>query len=134
METFCTATRQYAKKQMQWFRRDNAFCFVPVDLNCEASVRVGNAANLVVQLCQMSREEYEAELSGDKANFAKGESSIDAIAGLSWRTKQENEAQGKGMKFYTPKRYKLLEGTDVYDAVLKEADDCTSRMQGLEWE
>lgn len=127
VETFCTATRQYAKKQMQWFRRDPTFMFLPVNLENEAELRVEDTARLVFQYCTMSKEEYGGELLVLDADGNDNDS-------LSFRTKRGNELQAKGMKFYTPKRYKLIEGTDVYDYVLKEADLCTSRMQGgLDW-
>jgi tRNA dimethylallyltransferase len=47
VDDFATATRQYAKKQMQWFRKDPEFAFIPVDMQCNKSERVDQAAEYV---------------------------------------------------------------------------------------
>ena len=134
MADFASATRRYAKKQMQWFRRDPDFLFVPVDLSASAEDRVGAAADAVLNLCLLPREEYERELAGpdgddddeDRARGAVGDENLP----LSWRTKVENERQGKGMKFFRAQRRSIVEGTDLYESILEEADSCAARLRG----
>eukprot|EP00532_Pseudo-nitzschia_australis_P011166 CAMPEP_0168234852 /NCGR_PEP_ID=MMETSP0140_2-20121125/18499_1 /TAXON_ID=44445 /ORGANISM="Pseudo-nitzschia australis, Strain 10249 10 AB" /LENGTH=488 /DNA_ID=CAMNT_0008167697 /DNA_START=359 /DNA_END=1823 /DNA_ORIENTATION=- len=107
LHEFTTATRRYAKKQMAWFRKDKEFMFIPVSLKLNKSDRVDAAANAINRLCQLSREDYESELLGGD-EF------------LSGKTKRENEAQGKTMKFYTPERHILTPGSKEYESVLTE--------------
>ncbi|VEU42520.1 unnamed protein product [Pseudo-nitzschia multistriata] len=116
LNEFTTATRRYAKKQMSWFRKDKEFMFIPVSLKLDKPDRVDAAANAINQLCKLSREDYEKELSGgDKY--------------LSGQTKRENEAQGKTMKFYTPERHILIPGSKEYENVLTEAIQCRQRVR-----
>ena len=111
LSEFKTSTRRYAKKQMAWFRKDTDFMFVPVSLNnTEKSDRVDAAANAIGRLCQLSREDYEKELFG-----------ADSTSG---KTKRENEAQGKTMKFYKPERHILKLGTEEYASALAEGIEC----------
>lgn len=116
LHEFTTATRRYAKKQMAWFRKDKEFMFIPVSLKLNKSDRVDAAANAINRLCQLSREDYESELLGGD-EF------------LSGKTKRENEAQGKTMKFYTPERHILTPGSKEYESVLTEAVECRERVR-----
>ena len=116
LDKFRTATRQYAKKQMQWFRRDGKFMFIPVDLTQSSNNRINVAASSIEKLCQLDRSSYEAELANPQS--------------ISATTIANNEGQAKKMKFYVGKRYKLIEGSDSYRKVIEEADSCTGKMQG----
>lgn len=123
LDEFTTATRRYAKKQMQWFRRDEKFMFVPVKLSDSSSERVQSTAKTIRDMCVLARDDFDKELapleqSSDKDSYSK-----------SYETKRKNESQGKTMKFYIGKRHKLVEGTDVLKNVIAEADQCTSRIQ-----
>jgi len=77
IEDFTTATRRYAKKQMSWFRKDDSFMFVPVQVLDERKkgddenevetkeatmLRVEKAAGIITEMCLLSREEYEKQL------------------------------------------------------------------------
>ena len=115
LDSFTTATRQYAKKQMQWFRRDGKFMFIPVNLNLSKEERVTMSSNQVLHMCKLSRSQYDRELISPES--------------LSAKTISKNEQQAKGMKFYIGKRYKIIDGSDVYQRVMAEADHCTFRMQ-----
>jgi len=110
LKEFTTATRRYAKKQMAWFRKDKDFMFIPVSLNLEKSVRINAAANDISRLCLLSRKDYEKELFG--------------IDSTSEKTKRENEAQGKTMKFYKPERHILKLDTTEYADALAEGIEC----------
>jgi len=116
LDEFKAATRRYAKKQMQWFRKDENFIFIPVDLDHSSTVRLDEATNSIQQMCTLKRDEFEKELRTVKDS--KDQLSISA------KTKLLNEQQGKKMKFYLPKRHKLVEGSNVYSKVLAEADEC----------
>ena len=48
---------------------------------------------------------------------------------ISQKTRAENEAQGKGMKFYQMKRYRLKEGTKELQQAMEQADLCTNQLQ-----
>lgn len=120
IDNFATATRQYAKKQMQWFRRDGDFVFVPVRMDCGKEERASEAATIISNMCKLSVADFEAELASPD-----GEENVP----LSARTKVENELQGKKMKFFMSKRTALLEGSADFLAVLKEADRCMKMVQ-----
>jgi len=133
LDEFTTATRRYAKKQMQWFRKDERFIFVPVQLSQPSSLRVDDVANTIKQLCIMPRQDFEKELAPalvDKKNVKINELSDEELKlPLSARTKLQNERQGKNMKFYQNRRHKLVIGSAKYDSALKEAGECAKRMQ-----
>lgn len=120
IDNFATATRQYAKKQMQWFRRDDDFVFVPVRMDCGKEERASEAASIISNMCKLSVVNFEAELAS-----SDGEENIP----LSARTKVENELQGKKMKFFMSKRTVLSEGSEDFSALLKEADGCMKMVQ-----
>lgn len=115
LNDFTTATRQYSKRQMSWFRKDKEFVFVPVTLNSTKSDRVEGAAAVIQKYCQMSREEYEQNLySGD---------------GESAKCKDANEKQGKKMRLYQLGRQILKKGNSEFQSALAEALDCRQRIQ-----
>lgn len=130
LETFATATRQYAKKQMSWFRKDGRFVFVPVRLVADddddddqpktevvpAEQRVAEATDAIVRLCRLSREDYEAELARPD--------------GVSANTIRRNQDQAKGMKFHRgDRRYVLTKGSEALRRVIEEAEDCAERLR-----
>mmetsp|Transcript_13360 Transcript_13360/g.20072 ORF Transcript_13360/g.20072 Transcript_13360/m.20072 type:complete len:605 (+) Transcript_13360:53-1867(+) len=122
IDNFATATRQYAKKQMQWFRRDDDFVFVPVRMDCEKEERSSEAANIISNMCKLSAANFETELTS-----SDGEENVP----LSAKTKIENELQGKKMKFFMSKRTVLSEGSENFLALLKEADECMKMVQEM---
>lgn len=143
LNEFTTSTRRYAKKQMQWFRKDNKFMFVPVPIAEDSSSRVEKVTKIIQEMCVMPRKDFEMELipadiskkkeiTKEIAYEAKGvkDDTVDALP-LSARTKLQNEKQGKQMKFYQSKRHSLIEGSQNYQFVMKEADECTSRIHLL---
>ena len=69
IDVFATATRQYAKKQMQWFRRDDEFAFVPVQMDIDKSDRVDNAAQIISDMCKLDLVDYKASLSSDSIHL-----------------------------------------------------------------
>lgn len=110
LDEFTTATRRYAKKQMQWFRRDEAFVFIPVSLSEDnLSARVEAAAARIRELCIQSREEYTCEMSS---------------MSQSAEIKMKNAMQSNGMKFYMAKRFRIVNGSQEMERVLEEADAC----------
>lgn len=131
LDDFKTATRRYAKKQMQWFRKDETFIFIPVPLLEHSESRVETVAKYIKNFCTMSRTDFEKELlpihEGSKRKKGESEMNVEEMS-LSTRIKHINEKQGKSMKFYQGKRHKLFEGSREYDEVLKEADICTLQM------
>ncbi len=122
IDNFATATRQYAKKQMQWFRRDDDFVFVPVNMDLNKEERTIETARIITDMCKLSAAEFEVELK-----------SCDEYGNvpLSAKIKSENELQGKKMKFFMSKRNILSEGSDEFLSLLKEADDCTKLVQSI---
>jgi hypothetical protein len=100
---------------MSWFRKDKDFLFVPVPLSVDKSERVDAAASSIQSYCQMSREDFETELS-----------SGDSTSALS---KKENEGQGKGMKFYRFERHILKEGTTEFHNSFSQAIEFRNRLQ-----
>jgi tRNA dimethylallyltransferase len=126
IDDFATATRQYAKKQMQWFRRDAEFAFIPVQMECDKAKRVADAAKIIGDMCTSCREDFDAELW-----TSNNESDESNELPLSARTKSDNERQGKTMKFFISKRTRLMEGSDEFLAALVDADECTKLVQCL---
>jgi tRNA dimethylallyltransferase len=141
VDVFTAATRQYAKKQMQWFRRDAQFVFVPVPTTVGSTQskeeRNTKTAEAIVKLCCLPRSDYDKELimppqagSGSKGKHTKKHD--DAEMSNSARMKQANEAQGQKMKFYRGERFLLQPNSNELAHVMKEADECTARMQDLQ--
>jgi tRNA dimethylallyltransferase len=117
LDEFTAATRQYSKKQMQWFRRDKECIFIPVDLSSDITKdqRIEEAAKMIMNFCIISREDYEMELT-------RGEFS------LSEKTKKVNEEQAKGMRVFLGKRNIYKQGSDELKKILQVADTCTSKI------
>jgi tRNA dimethylallyltransferase len=112
---FTTATRRYSKKQMQWFRKDDKFVFVPVAIKDEKEKRVSEAAKAIQELVKLPREEFDRQCFSEDSVSAK--------------TMKANETQAKGMKFYQFKRYLLKPGTSELANSLADADQCTNQLQ-----
>jgi tRNA dimethylallyltransferase len=121
VDDFATATRQYAKKQMQWFRKDPEFAFIPVDMQCNKSERVDQAAKYIADMCQMPREQFDEQL-----NMTCNDN--DQLP-LSAKTKVGNEKQGKGMKFFISQRKQLVPDSAEMRDVIANADECTQLIQ-----
>jgi hypothetical protein len=116
LDEFTTATRRYSKKQMQWFRKDEAFVFIPLSLSEENhSTRVTEAATRIRDLCTQSRQEFESEKSSTKSKSSE--------------TKQKNAMQSRGMKFFMPQRFRIVHGSPELDRILEEADTCVRMIQ-----
>lgn len=124
LNSFTASTRQYAKKQMQWFRKDERFMFIPVNVSSEKPIE--SAADMIRTLCSWPREEFNKALSKSIVDSHDDEQSLYSV---STRTKIQNEAQGKKMKFYQPKRHTLVDGSDLFNKVLSDADECASRLR-----
>ena len=141
VETFATATRQYAKKQMQWFRRENSFAFIPVNMDTVKEERVARTAQIIADMCKLHPDEYDSELSLETKSKSEGGDALDSrggTGGLMWQTpslsaqtRLENERQGKGMKYFLSKRVHLVDGSDDFMKIMAEADACTRLVQGL---
>jgi tRNA dimethylallyltransferase len=115
VDQFTTATRRYAKKQMQWFRKDEQFVFVQVPLSENRDERVKIALDEIVRLLSLSRAEYDKER-------------LDATS-KSAASRRNNEAQGKGMRTYQFKRHVLIPESKEARQSLLEADACTQQLQ-----
>ena len=112
---FTTATRRYAKKQMQWFRRDDDFVFVPVDLSLSPTERVQKTAQEIARMIQLSRPDYDKERCSESS--------------LSAQIRRVNEEQGGKMKTYQFERHILKPGSKEADEALQIADLCSQRLQ-----
>lgn len=129
---FTAATRQYSKKQMSWFRRDDKFMFIPVSLvnhdkdgidkasTMSKEERVNEVVKIISSMSCLSREKFDYELTNSDPNH------------MSVKARKMNEDQAKGMKVYQGKRYYLVEGNTNFEKVMSEADECTSRMQRMD--
>eukprot|EP00977_Amphora_coffeiformis_P021694 scaffold9735_cov174-Amphora_coffeaeformis.AAC.8 len=115
LEDFTTATRRYSKRQMQWFRRDRDFVFVPISFDDDKKSRVELASSSIGRLVTVSRKEFEQER--DDPN------------GMNEPTREANEAQGKKMKTYQFARRTFTEGSDALKEVLETVDECRHRFQ-----
>jgi tRNA dimethylallyltransferase len=115
MDKFTTATRQYAKKQMQWFRKDEKFVFVPVPVSKNKAEKVQSAASEIQRMIGLSRQDFDRERI------------VDTSASVSAR--KANVEQGKMMKTYMFERHILKPGSDELEVALKQADECTNRFQ-----
>eukprot|EP00592_Proboscia_alata_P015907 CAMPEP_0194396716 /NCGR_PEP_ID=MMETSP0174-20130528/125144_1 /TAXON_ID=216777 /ORGANISM="Proboscia alata, Strain PI-D3" /LENGTH=672 /DNA_ID=CAMNT_0039192815 /DNA_START=826 /DNA_END=2844 /DNA_ORIENTATION=+ len=196
IHAFKGVTRRYSKKQMQWFRRDDAFLFIPVEMPPEGKVHkkfqtkqqqrcdtkninrtkddvlevlavsphlpyngkkcLQAAADTIEKLCQLSRHDFEQELSlqalqtrtsslsGTSDNNKNKNDSNNNKGGmtLSAQTKYNNELQGKDMRFFMPRNHILGKGgsgsnisnnsddnSEEYNRLFEEAMECTCRMR-----
>ena len=103
LNTFMSATRRYAKQQMQWFRRDRDVFFVPINSH-RGEEAVPEATGALQRLAALSREEWEKER--DDANS------------MNMMTRSENEKQGKDMRLFMSRKTKFARGSkEVEDAV-----------------
>jgi tRNA dimethylallyltransferase len=115
LDQFTTATRRYCKKQMQWFRKDEEFVFVPVALSKDKPERVQSTADEIERLIGLSRDDFDGERLLDTSRSAL--------------VRKANEAQGKKMKTYKFERHILKMGSKELEAALKDADECSNRLQ-----
>ena len=116
LDQFTTATRQYAKKQMQWFRKDQEFVFVPVAVSKEDNAdRVQMAADEVERMIGVSRADFDRERL-----FHTSTSAI---------SRKNNEEQGKKMKTYQFKRHILINGSEELTQSLQKANECSNPLQ-----
>ena len=120
LNDFSTATRRYAKKQMQWFRKDGTFAFVPVLLKSSKADRVDATAKMIHDMCQLSRQDYEEALLPEDAA---------GNVPVSYQARLANNEQGKKMKLYQFKRYKLEKGSKEFESMLEQADECMVRLK-----
>lgn len=127
LASFTTSTRQYAKKQMQWFRKDEKFTFIPVDVS--AANRIDKAANLIQTFCSFPRSHFDQLLN---ESYPYSDTDVQSIQSLSKMMKTQNENQGKKMKFYKSKRHTLIEGSDAFERILIDADSCVELLKSAE--
>lgn len=122
---FAAATRQYSKKQTQWFRRDTEFVFVAVPLQeaTSAADRVNAVARELARFMTLSRDAYDAERLGEDGATA----TATATASSSSAVRFMNLAQAKGMKVYQLEKQILVAGSPARRDALAEADACTRR-------
>ena len=131
VDDFATATRQYAKKQMQWFRKDSEFAFIPVDMERDKAERVKEVANVIAGMCQLSRKDFDAQLFMSVNQENVDATSSDENLPISARTKLLNSQQGKGMKFFISKRVRLVMDSIEFRNALVDADECTRLIQNI---
>ncbi|KAL3932718.1 MAG: hypothetical protein SGARI_003886 [Bacillariaceae sp.] len=115
IDTFTTATRRYAKKQMSWFRKDKSFIFVAVPLQKSKQDRAAAVAQQIEEYIQVPRKNFESTFLDEGS--------------LSSKCRRENESQGKSMKFYQPQRYILKAGSKLYKDAFSEAVKCRQRIR-----
>lgn len=116
LERFTAATRRYARKQMQWFRKEKDFVFVPVSLSAGKLERVEMATKEIKRMIELPRKEYDDEIS--PCNDTS----------ISEQTRKKNEEQGKKMKTYHFEPQLLKPGTSPkFESALREADKCTKQ-------
>ena len=108
LEEFTGATRRYGKRQMQWFRKDEEFVFVPVSSVLSEMDRIKVATEEMTRLINLARSDFDHERTSPES--------------LSSKTRADNEAQGKGMKFYQFKTQILHPGSMERQNALSEAD------------
>jgi hypothetical protein len=100
---------------MTWFRKDDSFIFIPVQLKLSKVDRVDSVGKEIENYCQLSHTEYEKELRTEDSKSANH--------------KRENELQGKTMKFYQFERHILIPGSKQYTDALAEGIDCECRQR-----
>jgi hypothetical protein len=100
---------------MLWFRKDPEFVFVPVDVAQPKTDRVEAAALAVERMLRMRREEYDRERASEDS--------------VSAHTRRATELQAKKMKTYQSQRRVLQPGTEALAEALRDADECTRRIQ-----
>jgi tRNA dimethylallyltransferase len=115
LNEFTTSTRRYAKRQMQWFRRDQKFVFVPVSVSVSKEERILTAAGQIYDMVRMSLDQFDQECFTESS--------------ISQQTRSTNEKQGKEMRLYQFRRYLLTPEAPIYSEILQQADECTRRIQ-----
>jgi len=128
IDDFATATRQYAKKQMQWFRRDSKFVFIPVQIESDKAKRVSGSAKIITDMYKLYSEKFDTDFSTTSKSVGTDESG--SVLPISAQTKLDNERQGEKIKTFMSKCTWLAEGSDDFLAVLPEADECTEKVLG----
>ncbi|GMH85461.1 hypothetical protein TrVE_jg5309 [Triparma verrucosa] len=96
---FKAATRQYAKQQMQWWRRNEDIMFVPVDVRrgmskAEVDESLGAAAKIIDRLREVEAEEWKSELADDN--------------GVNKVTRAINLEQGGQMRTFQSRSYFIV--------------------------
>ena len=125
---FKAATRQYAKQQMQWWRRNEDIMFVPVDVRrgmstAEVDKSLGAAAKIIDRLREVEAEEWKSELADDN--------------GVNKVTRAINLEQGGQMRTFQSRSYFIgTEGTEGrggvgVEEIVEVCDDWTERIRRL---
>ncbi|KAL7577293.1 hypothetical protein ACA910_002036 [Epithemia clementina (nom. ined.)] len=151
MQDFCTATRNYAAQQMKWYRKDDEFVFVPVpttSLSSSAAVASQSSNTATnkkpgvtkrppqpppVLLRKEEREDAFQQVALDIHRMVQlDRDEFDREERLasdcpSSRTREENQEQGKDMKWFQFKRKILVDNSPALWQALQEADWCTEQ-------
>ena len=88
---------------------------MPVLVSVSKEERIHASANQIFDMIQMPRDQFDQECFSESS--------------ISQETRKSNETQGKGMKVYQFRRYLLKPETPIYNEILRQADECTSRVQ-----
>lgn len=129
---FASRTRNYARKQLQWYRRDPAFLWVRVQRRGASSDPYAAIAEEIGHWIAQSREEFDAAIAQQMAD--KAVSSKELKAALARQTSSKHTARdvlirraedGKTTKM---KRYTMdVDGN--FDSLVARADACSERLR-----
>jgi len=109
------------------------------DKELKSSGSSGSTLMLPKDSPQKKKKKNDKENSNDKRNSScdsinhdknDDDNNKELYESISAQTKRLNEEQGKKMKFYVPRRHKLIKGSDEYKKLLEEAGECIKRIQG----
>lgn len=105
LEGFQQATRNYAKQQLAWFRKEPLFHWVQSG---------PDAVDKIEALLQLNRDDY-AKLQGQESDTQQD-------------MKQNTIGQGKKMKTYIPEQTRLLRGSDEEARAVALAEQCAHKL------
>eukprot|EP00188_Purpureofilum_apyrenoidigerum_P005748 Plantae.Rhodophyta-Purpureofilum_apyrenoidigerum.ctg7829.p2 GENE.Plantae.Rhodophyta-Purpureofilum_apyrenoidigerum.ctg7829~~Plantae.Rhodophyta-Purpureofilum_apyrenoidigerum.ctg7829.p2 ORF type:complete len:137 (-),score=28.62 Plantae.Rhodophyta-Purpureofilum_apyrenoidigerum.ctg7829:477-887(-) len=105
VQTFMSATRQYARRQLQWFRNEQIFMWMPIDVTRDDAAEA--CAQDIMWLLELPRKEYDELLAScDQA-----------------QVRERCISEGKGMKKYISRKNLILPGSDLEMSLICAAEE-----------
>ncbi|KAJ8904566.1 hypothetical protein NDN08_001084 [Rhodosorus marinus] len=115
LKVFMSATRQYARKQMQWFRSDKNFLWLPI-YPADFEMNYDNLEYEAERLISLDREAFDAEVASSTQT----------------RLRELYSAEGPSMKRYISQPVLITPDGQIERKLLAEVENSAARLRAEE--
>mmetsp|Transcript_1091 Transcript_1091/g.3391 ORF Transcript_1091/g.3391 Transcript_1091/m.3391 type:complete len:430 (+) Transcript_1091:59-1348(+) len=105
LDNFMSATRQYARRQLQWFRNEPNFVWISVNTGDDNAPEA--CAREIMQLMELSREEHDALLASSDQS----------------QVRQRCISEGRHMKKFISSKHLILPDSDIERSLVRAAEE-----------